>query len=255
MKKFLILGGLIFLMAVSNVYAMKREWSPYVTGRLPVQAWENSAIYKAICKGYKEVVELLLSNDVDFSMCDESGNTLLHFAIRKADESAEHTSIANMLIKAYKLANKNIDQVNNKGNSPLHLAAEHGCAGMVASLIRTHADVKRTNIDGITPLHLACTRNGNVSVVEQLVRAGADVNAYDKVGCTPLFYAIAAEKTDIVRFLLSNGADVKNAKAQHAMLYVACALGNKEIAEMLISSGAVVTEDLITMLKEMQILQ
>ena len=254
MKKLKILLGLSLLGCVCEVYGMKRPNTHFPIHK-KIDIWSNSAIYKAICEGAKEVVQLILSDKVDFSTCDEFGNTMLHFAISKANESAEHASIANMLIRAYKLANKDIDQVNNKGNSPLHLAAENGCAGMVASLIRTHAYVKRTNIDGITPLHLACSRNGNVFVVEQLVRAGADVNAYDKVGCTPLFYAIAAEKTDIVRFLLSNGADVKNARAQHAMLYVACALGNKEIAKMLISAGVVVTEDLIPMLNEMQILQ
>ena len=98
--------------------------------------------------------------------------------------------------------------------------------------------VDMATITGITPLHFAC-EIGSLPVAEFLVAEGADVNAYDNVrslpphplaahaltfrapaspppwmhacwaqsGVRPLHTAVVYEKADLVRFLLSKGAN------------------------------------------------
>lgn len=81
---------------------------------------------------------------------------------------------------------------DNCGWLPLHEAANHGFAQIVAALLDHGADINDKGgpgCEGITPLHDACVC-GNVDVIELLVRRGADVHAKDlRVNlCSPTLY-------------------------------------------------------------------
>jgi len=49
---------------------------------------------------------------------------------------------------------------------------------------------------------------GNVKAVELLIKSGADVNAIGDEGYTPLHEAVEQDKTDVVKVLILNGADI-----------------------------------------------
>ncbi|MFH1254122.1 MAG: ankyrin repeat domain-containing protein [bacterium] len=211
--------------------------------------WERKPLYQAVLRGQKESVELLLAAREDFIRADKDRRTLLNLAISRG-----HESIANMLIKAYDLANKVcfIDVADHDGSTPLFLACEKGYKGMVGTLIRFHSNVNKANRYGTTPLHLACGRNGSLEMVEKLVAAGATIDARDETGCTPLLNAVASQKKDIVDFLLQNGANPNLTGGYgHSMLYIACALGCTEIANLLLRAGITVSDELKTELREM----
>lgn len=57
-----------------------------------------------------------------------------------------------------------------------------------------------------TALMYACN-DGDLTAVQMLVEAGAAVNEQDSEGWSPLFYAAANNNLDIVKYLLSKGAD------------------------------------------------
>jgi ankyrin repeat protein len=56
-----------------------------------------------------------------------------------------------------------------------------------------------------TQLNLAIS-NGDLSKVQELVGKGVNINDKDERGKTPLMYAILYKQTDIISFLIQNGA-------------------------------------------------
>jgi ankyrin repeat protein len=75
--------------------------------------------------------------------------------------------------------------------------------------------VKDVNAKGLlseTPLHVAAIQ-GRLDVVRALVSAGAELNAQAEHNYTPLHEAIEQEHRDVARFLIEAGAklDVANA--------------------------------------------
>ena len=59
-----------------------------------------------------------------------------------------------------------------------------------------------------TQLNLAISK-GDLAKVQQLVEIGVDVNKKDERGKTPLMYAILFKQTEIVSYLIRNGADYR----------------------------------------------
>jgi ankyrin repeat protein len=95
--------------------------------------------------------------------------------------------------------------------------------------------------DDFTALHYAAFFDG-AAATRLLVEHGSDVNAFadNELGVHPLNSAVAAGKRETVETLLGAGAD-PNAptRSGHTPLDVAKANGDKEIAALLRSHGAV----------------
>ncbi|CAB0044101.1 unnamed protein product [Trichogramma brassicae] len=98
------------------------------------------------------------------------------------------------------------------GDSPLHLALLHGRDEVTELLMRSGANPRSTNQNGLTPLHMACKRNLDDKLLEIFFRLSDEldytlqVDAVDKLGCTPLHYAVEGRYKS-VRALLTRGAD------------------------------------------------
>ncbi|XP_022251520.1 ankyrin repeat domain-containing protein 12-like [Limulus polyphemus] len=104
---------------------------------------------------------------------------------------------------------------NEKGETPLHIAAKRGDVRKVRFLIRQGADINIKDFAGWSPLHEACN-HGWYDIVRTLVNAGADVNASGFGGDTPLHDAAVNSHYKIVEFLVHHGASLlqKNAKCK-----------------------------------------
>lgn len=61
---------------------------------------------------------------------------------------------------------------------------------------------------GRTALMYAAAYSFKPFALKSLINAGAAINAKDQEGITPLMYAVENENTEILEFLLKNGADV-----------------------------------------------
>ncbi|MCY3945085.1 MAG: ankyrin repeat domain-containing protein, partial [Anaerolineaceae bacterium] len=89
---------------------------------------------------------------------------------------------------------------------------------------------------GETPLFAAITSEQQ-NIVRVLLSAGADPNNRNASGFVPLHFAIGHEHSDIVKLLLAAGADPNG--GGHLPLLAACrATGNQEILNLLIEAGA-----------------
>uniref|UniRef100_A0A8C9PWQ3 NF-kappa-B inhibitor alpha n=1 Tax=Spermophilus dauricus TaxID=99837 RepID=A0A8C9PWQ3_SPEDA len=107
-----------------------------------------------------------------------------------------------------------------RGNTPLHLACEHGFLASIGVLTQActtqhlQSILQATNYNGHTCLHLASI-HGYLGIVEFLVSLGADVNAQEPCnGRTALHLAVDLQNPDLVSLLLKCGADVNRVTYQ-----------------------------------------
>jgi len=104
-----------------------------------------------------------------------------------------------------------IEEFDYSGRTLLHIAVapklgESGNFPAVRYLVTNRsANVNVIAKNGTTPLFLAVTCPDNIGIVRFLVSNGADVNAETPGGSTPLHNAAGVE---IARFLVSKGADI-----------------------------------------------
>lgn len=91
---------------------------------------------------------------------------------------------------------------SNRGRAtPLHIAAERGCARHVRALLRTGAAVSARDASGATPLFVAAEA-GAVAAAAALLRAGGDPLLPNTAGETPLYIASLRGHLDVVQQLL-----------------------------------------------------
>ena len=82
-------------------------------------------------------------------------------------------------------AGADVNTVDFRGQTPLHIACEQGNTDIVFLLLEKGADIGATDCSGRQPSHAACS-NGNLLTVLILLDHGADLNARDKDGNTLL---------------------------------------------------------------------
>ncbi|XP_024136773.1 ankyrin repeat domain-containing protein 12 isoform X1 [Oryzias melastigma] len=99
-----------------------------------------------------------------------------------------------------------VNKRNERGETPLHMAAIRGDAKQVKELISLGADVNVKDFAGWTPLHEACNL-GYYDVAKVLIAAGAEVNTQGLDDDTPLHDASSSGHTDIVKLLLRHGGN------------------------------------------------
>ena len=97
--------------------------------------------------------------------------------------------------------------LNAKGDTALHMAAQGGLVAVVSSFIARGIDVGARDNSGATALHFAAG-GGHIAMVARLIDRGIDVNVQDNNGATALHSASGAEKADSVRMLLDKGCDI-----------------------------------------------
>jgi tetratricopeptide (TPR) repeat protein len=101
-----------------------------------------------------------------------------------------------------------------------------------------NVDVRSRNEKGATPLMVAA-ENGQADRIPALLAKGADINAKDSDGWTALMYAMAPESSAAAETLLSRGAAVDAQENQgRTALMIAAFQGRLAVVRMLIKKGA-----------------
>lgn len=162
-----------------------------------------------------------------------------------------------------------VDVIDDDSRTALHLAAEANQAGVLTLLLEADGNPDLRDLDGCTPLILACARgflpsanilirsgcdlderslegrtalmeaagNGHLSVVESLVQAGCRVNVQDCHGYSALSEAAAAGDLATVEMLIKGGADTEGTDTRgRTCLHVAALHGHNDVCARLINT-------------------
>ena len=95
-------------------------------------------------------------------------------------------------------------------------------------------------IEEVPLLIIALKRKASLEVIKELINAGANMHYTNEDGVSVLDEAIESKNLEIVKFLVESGIDVNATKRGSGFtpLMVATTLGNSELVEFLLQNGA-----------------
>jgi ankyrin repeat protein len=108
-------------------------------------------------------------------------------------------------------------------------ASKNGDWRAIETILDRGVDIETQNLFGQTPLIL-CALHGNIKAAKILIDRGADINAQDDHGRSPLIWVSGrstSSSTEILRVLLSSGADRSLADKMNSHRAIHNALRNK----------------------------
>lgn len=153
--------------------------------------------------GNLEIVEFLLQNGAKPSVactCVHRNKAALHFACENCH--ADSAQIVEFLLNA----GANLEQETFDFEKALHFACEFNNPPVVECLVQSGADINCVNLDGKSPLSLACSRQKNVrslSIIKFLIDNGADVNNSDGMqNIHPVRLLIQNKNLEAVQYLI-----------------------------------------------------
>jgi ankyrin repeat protein len=189
-------------------------WAKFVVSTCPGLAINcqnadlESCLHLAVKEGDVPMLTYLLEDlGCDPSICDAKTRTPLTLTMRLSSISVDiKTAMAKLLIDNSKDINGWRDTMRN---SFLHIALRHRLLTVAARLITSGIDVNAENINGETPLHIACSNrcrdiaaNGFFrNMVPVLLDAKANPLAKTKAGRTAMHYAIKGGSRTIISSL------------------------------------------------------
>ena len=194
-------------------------------------------LHAAAASNNTEVLIWLLKNRASIDAPDALGKTPLHYAV----EYGAHDAIRLLLENGADPLVRNSDI-----KTPLFLAAEKGDM-VAADILLEVPDVRRTLNDyrsfalGFTPL-MAAVNGGHVALAEKLLDLGAYINDRDHKSRHSLFIAAENGTPEMIRMLISRGADVAKALPHsdnsQTMLHRLGSAHYKEKLLLLVEAGA-----------------
>ncbi|KAF5623303.1 ankyrin 1 [Fusarium tjaetaba] len=207
-----------------------------------IQGRWHTSLRAAIVGGHIEIVQLLLQYGADPKLKyqagrqsenerDSAASSTLQLALQEG-----HTEIARLLLET----DPSLIEEEGRLQHPLIISCQKGDHVMTELLleanasvdVRGHKEAKMASMEAqdASPLHAAIS-GGHVNVVKTLLSRGADTNLeVDDCDCrTPLLAAIKRRDLCIVRLLLDSGAKVNSLSLQEA-----CRSGDLLVVEALI---------------------
>ena len=162
-----------------------------------------SAMYLAASVGQTQLVKTISNGLIDKNpKLEISGRTPLHVAAQR-----EYLEMIEFISKCF--FKENANPRDDKGITPLHLAATYGKLEALKILLSKNINKNPPSlIDGKTPLHFAAEQ-GNLDVVKELLKHVPDqVNDKSTTKKKPIDYAKDKNHGEVVDFLTSFDADV-----------------------------------------------
>ncbi|XP_030644286.1 transient receptor potential cation channel, subfamily N, member 1 [Chanos chanos] len=216
----------------------------------------ETAMHMAARYGSVQMLRALIEEGGDLTWRSKAGENPLHIAVRHCHAHMVKEILTYLANESREEAELCARQENQKGETPLHLAAELRKEAVheegediviIRTLMEHNADVAAaTRQAGETALHY-CARVGNTGVLQEMLsnvpanQLQTAVNKHARNGRSPLLLAAERGHTEVVRILLQNHArvDVFDEDGK-AALHLAAEQGHDDIADILLSHKAFV---------------
>jgi hypothetical protein len=135
-------------------------------------------------------------------------------------------------------ARVNTEIHDERGWTPLMLAAFHGHSEVIGTLLKHHANIHASDLLGNTALHWAADA-GQTSSAKLLIENLAGIDARNNSGMTSLIHATIRRRLGDVLLLIDSGANLNlTTRDGSTALHIAAAEGFTEIVRTLLHYGA-----------------
>jgi len=172
----------------------------------------EEALWRALdLEDEKAALALVRGGDLDVTVRNAAGDTLLHRAVEKGMRSLAESLLAR---------GAEVNARSKNGETPLHLAALDADPAVAELLLDAGADPLARNNDGESVLMWA-SLSGHLVVVQRLLERGADADVRDRKGSLPLHAAADGGHLEVVRLLLprTHQPDAKNSAGRSPLDY------------------------------------
>ena len=183
---------------------------------------ENTALHVAAIHGQTNAIKMLLEAGADINEKNEYCYSPLDIAIKYGNLEA----VKFLISKGAKINKDDYDPSHisnekNYGETTLHLALYHNHIEIFKTLLEAGAEINKSEKHGNSVLHYA-VYNGDLEAIRTLVERGADINKVNisednfysiPIG-TPLDLAIYFNKTEVINYLKSVGAQTNELNSQ-----------------------------------------
>ncbi|XP_066924835.1 transient receptor potential cation channel subfamily A member 1-like isoform X2 [Clytia hemisphaerica] len=187
----------------------------------------------------KEVFEdESLSADVTLLQASSEGNiTLVKSRIAALQE--ESKKLTSDLDKVKALVSKELDRLDEKDFSALHLASRYNRKNVIKALLDAGANIDLVGSEGLTPLHLA-TKYDMTSAAKFLLERGAQVGIKSDYGTTSLAFACRRGNIELVDLLMEKNPGLVDVgdNSDVMPLHAAMMGGKEDVVKALLDMGA-----------------
>ncbi|XP_031562772.1 transient receptor potential cation channel subfamily A member 1-like [Actinia tenebrosa] len=190
-----------------------------------------SPLMCAVKRGHSDAIRLLLRRGSSVFVRDLHQRTCLHVAVWSDNEGTLDILLEDCLAL--------INSRDKECNTPLHYAALNGNLKMILKLLDSGADNNLGDDEDKLPIHLAA-EVGDLECFKALFDINPEsIHATDYRLRTPLYYAALENHTEVVSFLIENGAHV-NIRDDDRLspLLAVCRESSVDIVELLLNHGA-----------------
>lgn len=167
-------GNLICLKKIADI-GFDMSWTEEETGK---------TLAIAACQaGDLDMIDLVMSYGVDFSVVDTHGRTPLHYAAEKHDTALLPHLLMSAAAAKCSISDASLVAVDSAGDNVFHIAARAGVElkiDLLASRVLKEA-LEARNKEGMTPILTACAHY-KIDIVKAYMKLGADALALDDAG-------------------------------------------------------------------------
>ncbi|XP_076275512.1 histone-lysine N-methyltransferase G9a isoform X2 [Rhynchophorus ferrugineus] len=183
---------------------------------------------------FNDIIKFLQTGRIDIraKLAEFNDATLLHLAVLKGNLR---------MVQFLTNLQADLESMDNEQSTPLMLAVTENRNDILKYLLASGAQLIAKGTDGMTVLHLAA-KCGNLEACRSIVSASFSipnyVNYQDDGGWTPLVWACEHGHIDIVKYLISKGADIDLRDVEYNVaLHWAAFGGHSDIVELLLRNN------------------
>ncbi len=196
-------------------------------------------------KGHSDIAKFLVDRGANVNAKDILGRTPMHFAVMNNHKDIQDvygrgptytTAESNdeEIVQLFLMKGASVNEADENGETPLHLASWDGHLGILQHLINNGANIGTKDSSGKTPLDIArdkghnnivqylqqtqsslnrelltAVRGGDLNKVKDFIGRGASLDAKDEYGRTLLHWASWNGNLDAVKYLIGEGASIQ----------------------------------------------
>lgn len=194
-------------------YMMNLETASSFLERIPTTSAEDALLWS--CKeNNTEFLNLFFSANIGFDINTQDETGFT--ALHYACYN-KNTNLVGYLLQTHR---PNVKKTDTEGRTPLHIACGLGLEGIYSLLVKHSSDINIPDDFGNTPFHYAANK-GSISLMGDLIYRKADMNHQNEVGCTPAHYACLNQDSSNATYLMWWGAkSIKDNMGHTARYYL-----------------------------------